>query len=353
MKVANLIIGDINRLTGGYLYQKKLTQYLRGEGIQVDVVSIPDIPYALQFFSNFWLLIYLSRKKYDLIIEDEMIHPAAWLFNIWAKHVKGVKIVAIVHLLNCVALRGTWRAKWVKLIEVLMLKSTHLIIANSKHTMGELEKMGLPDKMVQVIYPGFDTCLVPKRELRLQRGIKLLSVANCEPRKGLDVLVEAIHRLGDAKITLDIVGDESPSPGYVNRIREKIAFWRLEEQIKFRGKVDRQSLGRFYSDADMFVLPSLYEPFGIVLAEAMSYGLPIIATKVGGIPELVEHQKNGLLVAPGDANALAKAIDELASDVKLRQRLGESGYERSNELNTWEGCFKILLEHLQQLNALP
>jgi glycosyltransferase involved in cell wall biosynthesis len=124
----------------------------------------------------------------------------------------------------------------------------------------------------------------------------------------------------------------------------------LEEKVIFHGVVGLKDLEKFYSEADIFVLPSLYEPFGIVFAEAMSFGLPIIATRVGGIPELVEDGENGFLVPPKDVNSLADAIDKLVSDAELREKFGRRSYEKSMKLNTWEECderiFKLLQNNL-------
>jgi glycosyltransferase involved in cell wall biosynthesis len=351
MRVAKIIIGDINRLTGGYLYEKKLVEYLRGKGIQADVVSIPNIPYMLQFFSNLWLPFYFLGKRYDVIIEDEMTHPAVWLFNFWAKYVKKAKVVAIVHMFRSVAVSDSWQMPFVKFMEKSMLMSTDLVIANSRHTKEQTEKMGLPDEAIEVVYPGFDTHLVRDKQSRPTDEVKLLFVGNWDPRKGLETLVEAMYRLNNPKIVLDIVGDDSPYPMYTRRIKRKVTHWGLEGRVRYHGRIDRESIGRFYSDADIFVLPPSYEAFGIVFAEAMSFGLPIIATNAGGIPELVDHDENGLLVPPNDANALADAIDKLASSTELREEMGRKSYEKSKELNTWDDCFRIIYGHLKRLAA--
>ena len=120
----------------------------------------------------------------------------------------------------------------------------------------------------------------------------------------------------------------------------------------FYGVVGLEELRRFYSEADIFVLPSRYEPFGIVFAEAMSFGLPIVATRVGGIPELVEDGENGFLVTPGDVDSLADAVDKLASNAELRGRFGRSIYEKSKKLTTWEDCGESTFKYLQQIEEV-
>ncbi len=350
MRIAKLIIGDINTLTGGYIYEKRLVDYLRGAGLEADIVSIPNLPYPLHLFTNFWLLFYFAIKKYDLIIEDEMTHPAVWVFNFWAKHVRGMKIIAIVHMLRWIALRGCWDMTLVKFMERQMLRSTNLIIANSNHTSEEIKGMGLSDQAIDVVYPGFDSLQAPQgSSSRIDDSIRLLFVGNWDPRKGLETLLEALHHSNNPGISLDVVGDDRFYPRYTRRVMKKVLQWGLEGRTRFHGRIERHSLGSFYSNADIFVMPSTYEPFGIVFAEAMSFGLPIIAANAGGIPELVEHRKNGLLVPPNDPFALAQAIAELASSAELRQKYGRASYEKSKELNTWEDSFQTILKHLHRL----
>jgi glycosyltransferase involved in cell wall biosynthesis len=362
MKIAELIIGDINRLTGGYLYDRKLVEYLTGNGIEVDVISIREVPYPyiLHLFSNLSLILRFFRRHrsydYDFVLEDEMAHPALFLFNFWLRYVKRAKIVVIVHLLWWKAAKG-WKAHFVRSVEKIMLKNADLIIANSKHTKEEIEGMGIPGEFIEVVYPGFDlplSSMERKESYHTHKGdsIKLLSVANCSPLKGLDTLIAAIHRLDNPGIALDVVGDDNFDPNYCKIIKEKVLACELEKRVIFHGLMDPKNLSGFYSEADIFVLPPFYEPLGIVFAEAMSFGLPIIATNVGGIPELVADGENGLLVPPGDIDSLADAIDKLASDAELRERFGRSGYEKSKKLNTWADCGEVIFQYLQQIEEI-
>ena len=97
----------------------------------------------------------------------------------------------------------------------------------------------------------------------------------------------------------------------------------------FVGKVDRQALLNEYREADFLVLPSLFEPFGIVLLEAMATGLPVVASRVGGIPEVVRDGRTGILVEPANARALADALMELCRDENLRITMGADAKDRA------------------------
>jgi len=158
MRIAELIIGDINRLTGGYLYDRKLVEYLKDNGVEVDVIGIREVPcpYILHLFSNLLLILRLFMRSrsynYDFVLEDEMAHPALFILNLWLRHLRKTKIVVIVHLLWWKAAKG-WKVSFVKYIEKVMLKSSDLIIVNSKHTKEEIKGMGIPGELIKVVYP--------------------------------------------------------------------------------------------------------------------------------------------------------------------------------------------------------
>jgi glycosyltransferase involved in cell wall biosynthesis len=111
----------------------------------------------------------------------------------------------------------------------------------------------------------------------------------------------------------------------------------LSERVRHSRWIGRDELPSLYRSSGMLVLPSVWEePFGIPLVEAMASGLPVVATRVGGIPEIVEHGVTGLLVPPDDPDALAGAIAELLVDPSRARELGEAGRRRAEERFSWE-----------------
>jgi glycogen(starch) synthase len=175
------------------------------------------------------------------------------------------------------------------------------------------------------IYPGEQL----PRQTHVRR--RLLFVGRVERRKGVHVLLEVLpdllQRYPDWQC--DIVGNaEVPSaPGetMASAFRARHAGARWLERVTFHGMVTDRDLQAFYRDADVFVAPSLYESFGLIYLEAMQYGVPVVGCDVGGVPEVVRHDENGLLVPPGDPSALAGALDRLMGDEALRRRFGEHG----------------------------
>ena len=142
--------------------------------------------------------------------------------------------------------------------------------------------------------------------------------------------------LGDLPLKLDIVGDISFEPRYYEKMRQLAKQLNVAERITFHGAVSHERLGVFYSTADIFTFPSLYEGFGIVLGEAMHAGLPIVTTRVGPINEIVREGENAVVVAPADSPALAGAIKTLAMDHDARRRFGQRSRDLATLLPTWK-----------------
>ena len=130
--------------------------------------------------------------------------------------------------------------------------------------------------------------------------------------------------------TLLVVGKGSMLP----ILRNKVRLMGISNRVKFLGPIGYSILPLYYRASDVFVLPSLSEAFGIVLLEAMASGTPVVGTRVGGIPEIIE--KCGLLVPPRNVSELAKAINFVLEETKVSEKLGRMGKERVKRLYDWK-----------------
>lgn len=181
---------------------------------------------------------------------------------------------------------------------------------------------------VQVVHCGIDPDEFPpvRRPSRAGRQFRVLTVARLEDRKGHELLLEALaelrHRGHD--IALTVAGD-GPARA---RIERRVSELRLEEAVTLLGAVDHERVGDLHAEADAFCLPSFAEGVPVVLMEAMASGLPVIATRVMGVPELVEHEVSGLLVPPGRSDAIADALTRLMTDRASVAELGTAGRDR-------------------------
>jgi glycosyltransferase involved in cell wall biosynthesis len=174
-----------------------------------------------------------------------------------------------------------------------------------------------------------DTCL--------GRPVRVLTVSRIDPRKGLRVLPAVVGRLAALGIdtTLDIVGPAVGRPGEVERaaILADAASRRVDTRLAIRGALPLDDLLPMYRNYDLFVLPTLPgEGIPRVLLEAMASGVPVVTTRVSGIPSLITHEMNGLLVEQATAGAIADALARLVRDTPLRQHLIACGYQTARGL---------------------
>ena len=159
-------------------------------------------------------------------------------------------------------------------------------------------------------------------------GMSLLFVGTVYPLKGLLQLVEALPAINDTlgqPVLLRVVGQFSPQDSYNQQVRQRARELGVEPSIEWLGVLYEQEIADILSRTDVLVLPSFEESYGMCLAEAMAAGVPVIASRVGGVPYVVDDGVNGLLVNPGKPDELAQASIKLLKDVDLRQRMGGAG----------------------------
>jgi glycosyltransferase involved in cell wall biosynthesis len=152
-------------------------------------------------------------------------------------------------------------------------------------------------------------------------------------RKGHDLLFQALAAVRDRRWQLRCIGGERDAV-VSRRLRDQVRRLQLAEQVTFEGEADAASIARHYHAADVFVLPTLYEGYGMAVAEALARGLPIVSTRTGAIPEIVPDHA-GVLVPPGDLPALTAALSAVLGDPSLRRRLGEGARRARARLPTW------------------
>lgn len=336
-----IIPGDIQRQTGGSLYNRKLAESLTERGLRLEMVTVPDLPYLAGLIAGVvitpCLVLRLARRNYDVVIEDGWAHPTTLFFNVACRLTGKVRLVIIVHQVRWHAIKPPVRFI-VRMVEQVALRCAHLIVAVSRFIGGEVERLVGSGARIALGPPGS----APLSGARWERGetkavpLRLLFVGNCTRLKGLDHLIAALGLLGDIQLRLDVVGDVSLEPQYYKKLVRQAKALDVTERITFHGSVSHDHLGNFYSRADVFTFPSLYEGFGIVLAEAMHAGLPIIATRTGSADEILREGENALIVPPADSAAFAGAIRRLAADASLREDFGRRSRELARSLPTWK-----------------
>jgi glycosyltransferase involved in cell wall biosynthesis len=232
------------------------------------------------------------------------------------------------------------QAALLKQSETEALRHVSKVIANSPATARDLNRhYGVPMDRIDVVLPGTDRSIQQRERSQItysnRDAVRLLSVGSIIPRKGFHHLIEALTPLADLPWTLSIAGDTTRHPSAYEDLMADINRFHLEGRVKVLGAVSNEELESLYSQADVFVLASLFEGYGMVYAEAMAYGLPIIATTGGAIPDTVPSEA-GLLVSPGDVPALTHALKTLIEDAPCRSRLSSGALRAAAQQPTWD-----------------
>nr|WP_203870481.1 glycosyltransferase family 4 protein [Plantactinospora endophytica] len=236
-------------------------------------------------------------------------------------------------------------------LERLTLRAVPAVVATSAGTGRRLvERHGLPVARVHVVPPGVAAApLAPGTD----GGAELLCVASVTPRKGHDVLVEALTTLADRPWTCRCVGPVGRDPGYVDGLRRVAEAAGLADRVRFTGPLTGADLATEYAAADLLVLPSRAEPYGMVVTEALARGIPVLASGVDGVPEALGRAPDGtvpgLLVPPGDPTALAGALRRWLDEPDLRHRLRTAARDRRAVLPGWDVTAAGLAELLNTM----
>jgi len=213
---------------------------------------------------------------------------------------------------------------------------------------------GLAPGRVHVAAPGAD---VAPQASGTDEGTRLLCVASVTPRKGQHRLVEALAEVADLPWTLECVGGLDQDPGYVERLRELIEASGLGDRVRLTGPRGGAELEASFAGADLLVLASYAETYGMVVTEALAHGVPVLATSVGGIPEALGHAPEGsvpgLLVPPDDPAALTAALRRWLGDPDVRRRLITAARGRRTALDGWHTTASDLAGALERLRREP
>lgn len=215
--------------------------------------------------------------------------------------------------------------------EKLLLREAPLILANSQAIVGDIEhssSMNLEKARVTIAPHGIEDLGVCP-DTREKDTVTVLFVGRFEERKGVDILLQVIPQLAAARpeVRFKLVGNSTLNSWWRD-FSKKFSSEPWFSRIYVPGFVEQEELLASYRDCDIFVAPSRYESFGLIYLEAMRWGKPCIGTRVGGIPEVVSHYENGILVSPDSPEELSAALEKLVVDQRLRQAMGA----RSREL---------------------
>ncbi len=283
------------------------------------------------------------RQLQDVIRE---IHPALIHVNDiwWVPHSlranSGLGVPILAHVRQEIEPRKVHRYG---------LDRADVVLPMSRHIQQSLEAGGVPGRRLLTLYSALDMTRVPQREDGRRRGrrfgipddVPLIgTVANLFPRKGYEVILKALPKILVSFPTMQYVIIGQGGSGYERSLRSLVGNLGLEKTVHFVGF--QKEVYSCLAAMDIYVHPALMEGFGIAMLEAMAMEKPIVASRVGGIPEVVEDGVTGLLVPPGDPEALASAVLRLVRDPNSRQFMGRAGKQRLQAHFTVEQIMKKL-----------
>lgn len=349
MRLVLITLGDPERLTGGYLYHKRMQELVPRHGATIDFASFPDWPFPLPILAT--RQVQRQARGADALLLDSLaaafVGPWFWLSP------PRVPVLGILHQPPGGIGYGPLRRTVQTLLDRLAYARTQrLLVASQWLTDWLATEGGYPRSKVQVLPPGRDVAEAaaePPGDLRRGRRAAFLCVANWLPMKDLHSLLEAFAALPEDAGTLHLVGDEEADPAYAARLRQGIE--RLDGRVVTHGKLTRPQVAAMYAAADVFVLASLWETYGTVYGEAMAAGLPVVGWRTGNLPHLAEHGREGLALPIGDVPALTAALRRLADDEPYRARMAAAARAKAESFPTWDDTARNLVQEVRRALA--
>lgn len=302
-----------------------------------------------------------------------LIHTNYWLSAAVGKKIRQqqpAKIFHTYHSLGAVKYKAVTTVPLIASkrlnIEKQTLENSDLVVATSPQEKQDMQTLVSTKGNVDVVPCGTDIDIFGKAsrdEARNKLGIEpdakvVLYAGRFDPRKGIETLVRAVGRPEVRRSNLKLFIAGGSTPGQKDgRERERIegivSELGLEEITTFTGQVEHAELAFYYAAADVCVVPSHYEPFGLVAIEAMASSTPVVASEVGGLKYTVVNEETGLLAPPKDPAAFATAIARILDDPQWRDRLGKAARARVESQFSWDGVAKQLDElYLEELGKL-
>ena len=346
-RFAFAVPGDLATPTGGYAYDRRMMTELGDLGWRIDLLDLGEgFPWPDEVTRATAQSRLLAMPAGRSIVVDGL---ALGVLPETASQLAGRNpLLALVHhplalewglsVEQADALRASERAALAAVQGVVVTSAATARLVASDY--------GVPAERIAVARPGSDPA--PMSHGSQDGVVRLLSVGAIVPRKGFDVLITALATLTDLSWRLTIAGDRTRDRNAAARLDADIARHALGDRIAAPGAVSPQRLAALYAEADVFVLASHFEGYGMAYAEAVAHGLPVIGTSAGAIPDTVPPDA-GLLVDPGDSFALAKALRRVIGDAGLRRRLASAARAAAPQLPTWRHSAEIFARALEAL----
>jgi glycosyltransferase involved in cell wall biosynthesis len=330
---ANFAIpGDIHLPTGGYVYARRLLTGIDTHGVAMQRLQLPGsfpAPSSEDLAETERILVQI-HPNVPLMIDGLAFGamPTPLVNKIRAP------IIALVHHPLCRETGITPKqAGHLYELEKAALTFARRVIVSSPTTARTLTAdFAVRNEIITVAEPGTEPSA---RSVGTGNPLQLLAIGSIVPRKAYDVLIRGLHALADRDWRLTIVGATDRSAEALAALDAALQETGLGARVTITGALPQSVLARYYRTADVFIMPSLYEGYGMVLAEAMAHGLPIVCTTGGAAAETAPDAA-AIKVPPGDPKALGDAVSRLIDDAQLRTRLADASWTAGQTLPRWD-----------------
>jgi len=323
-------LGDLYALLPDFL--ERLNDFREEEGLEYDVVH-----------SHYWLSAWVGRELSQAI---------------------NVPHVVTFHTLSLIKMQS--RAGEIEqterpFVEAEVMATADRIIAFSPHERDSMARLyGADACKVSLVPCGVDLEVfrpLDQKSVRSRLGLNgekiLLYVGRVEPIKGLDLLVETAAQMDSTEgVRMMVVGADVNGDREMHRVKQLAKERDLEDKIDFVGQVDHDDLPLYYNAADVCVVPSYYESFGLVALESMACGTPVVATRVGGLSTIIHHGRTGYLKSWRCPEAFANSVEMIISSDGLQQSMGEAARKRAEGMG-WDNVASLMWDEYSVLTEHP
>lgn len=340
--------------TGGEVFYAEILSYLLArKDVELILPNETDLRFLNRSenclgINRYFLKRFRKLPLNTIIIESEYFYLNFFLTNCLIKFKRpDLRVLTQVCQVPDVFFTNSKTKRIYLMMMFAFLRASDSVAVLSKSQIKLMVNLGALREKIHVVYIAGQRLKGIRQYYRKKAGdpLRIVCVAQIRPRKRQKVLVEALNRLRGVPFEATLVGGTKDRE-YEAEVRMLIEKYGLSSRVRLTGQLEGEDLFGAYAKSDIFILPSFHEPYGIVVQEAMSFGLPVVASNVDGIPEQVTDGVEGFLVPPGDVEAMTDALQKLIINAELREDMGQRARKRAGELPTWDEVCKRFYQAL-------
>jgi glycosyltransferase involved in cell wall biosynthesis len=329
MKLYFIIPGNIHSLTGGYLYDMKMIRGLEEQGYDVPIIGIDEPLTCLAAIEGYCRSQFIKLPPGTCVVIDSLV--LGLLHKLVREFSDRLNIVGLIHLPVTYNILS-YKMKLAD-YEINAMMDASSLIVTGRFMVQLLGDAGIPSEKITIVEPGTER--YPRKRTYKKLPTELLCISNYSAIKAQHVLVQALEKIRHMDWSLNLYGNMQRDERYVASLRSYILRKNLEGRILLHDTIPHDQISAAFLQSDLFILPSLFESFGMVLAESLAHGIPVVTTVAGNIPYTVPPAM-GVFTERGNADHLAYALNELMLDEEKYASLYRAASDYHKQARSWE-----------------